>query len=690
MRLVAFRLEGYRRFEKQSTLDLTPRVVALVGPNEAGKTSLLNALELVTADGRREFTTSDFSGRVEPPGHRIILSALFELEDDDKAALEGIPGAHRIRLLHRYRTADGIARQKVVPEIKRPRATRDEVTSTLRRVLARAPRRFSELMERDFPDLADEPQVSDDGTEEPRSPVLLRAALSELLESVDNDDSDLSVQVRERLRVVSQLLADNLDSKGPVYIRRLPALLSTLADEHDLDPPAVRAVEVLSRRRPKVRVLRETDRQLETGYAFDDHESAPDPLENLLQLAGVGWDDLKEAAAEPGNPYLATLITRANRRLRERLHGSWRQAEVSVELREQQGVLHVFPFDAASETHSRIEDRSDGFRSFLALLAFTTRHSQGQRRLILAIDEAELHLHYDAQADLVRVLTQQTLVPQIIYSTHSAGCLPEDLGSAIRVVRTVAGDRSVIDNGFWSSGVAGFTSLLMAMGAGAVAFTPARRAVITEGPSDALLLPALLRAAMGYRPDRPLGLQVVGGLAWTPPAQLAALETEAAHVVYVTDGDDAGMRYHERLIEARVARSHILALGEHGSRLTIEDFVHKESYVKVINDLLTRLHDYDGPPLRVHDIPSAGAAAEVERWMRKQGIAPLSKTAVAENLLRVSRASLAYMHWEEDVQPGWPLVRRERAGALRQLLRRIAPLLGLDAPGAPEESSEAA
>ncbi len=52
---------------------------------------------------------------------------------------------------------------------------------------------------------------------------------------------------------------------------------------------------------------------------------------------------------------------------------------------------------------------------------------------------------------------------------------------------------------------------LLALGATTLALGALRRAVFVEGPSDAILLPALLREAL----DLPvLGFQVVPGLAW--------------------------------------------------------------------------------------------------------------------------------------------------------------------------------
>jgi predicted ATP-dependent endonuclease of OLD family len=53
---------------------------------------------------------------------------------------------------------------------------------------------------------------------------------------------------------------------------------------------------------------------------------------------------------------------------------------------------------------------------------------------ILLLDEIETHLHYDAQADLAQMLAKQEIVAKVIYTTHSMGCLPEDLGTGVRFI----------------------------------------------------------------------------------------------------------------------------------------------------------------------------------------------------------------------------------------------------------------
>ena len=98
---------------------------------------------------------------------------------------------------------------------------------------------------------------------------------------------------------------------------------------------------------------------------------------------------------------------------------------------------------------TNLAERSDGFRQFVALQSFTMK--ERAEKPILLIDEAETHLHYDAQAALVQMLQKQQVASKVIYSTHSAGCLPEDLGNGVRLVAKTGPSSSKIINRFWSS-----------------------------------------------------------------------------------------------------------------------------------------------------------------------------------------------------------------------------------------------
>ena len=93
MQLYSVSVEGWRRFADRQTLQLNGKLIALVGPNEAGKSSLLAALQsldevraIIPSDVARGKSLSD-----------LFLRGYYHLDDEDLAAA-GLKGRYRIRL----------------------------------------------------------------------------------------------------------------------------------------------------------------------------------------------------------------------------------------------------------------------------------------------------------------------------------------------------------------------------------------------------------------------------------------------------------------------------------------------------------------------------------------------------------------------------------------------------------------
>jgi predicted ATP-dependent endonuclease of OLD family len=273
-------------------------------------------------------------------------------------------------------------------------------------------------------------------------------------------------------------------------------------------------------------------------------------------------------------------------------------------------------------------------RAFIALMAYTAVRAPGDQPPILVVDEAEMHLHYAAQAELVRVLGEQTAASQVIYTTHSAGCLPEDLGTGVRVVVPIEGsERSTVVNSFWED-EPGFTPLLRGMGmaASALAFTPARFVVFAEGPTELVLLPTLLREATD---QQSLGFQIAPGLALVSRRTASGLELEAARVQYVVDSDHEGRKIKRVLRRGGVDEEDIHELrinGEDG--FTIEDFVEAEAYRLAVNEELRRSHGL-AEAVKPSEVPHKGRVAAVKRWCGKNGVQEPNKVAVARHIVEM-------------------------------------------------------
>jgi len=305
----------------------------------------------------------------------------------------------------------------------------------------------------------------------------------------------------------------------------------------------------------------------------------------------------------------------------------------------------------------QIQERSEGLRQFVALVALTAQHSHRVPPILL-IDEIEMHLHYDAQADLIRVLGEQRTASQVIYTTHSAASLPEDLGASVRVVQGVDERMaSTVRQQFWSEDP-GLGTLLLAMGAGSLAFVPLRPAIIVEGGSDLVLLPSLMKEAIDADI---LGFQVVPGAAGVPPMRIAGLDLHGVATAWVLDGDQGGTDRRKYLVNQGIPPGRILLLRSSKGPLDLEDLVHPTAYVRAVNNYGRDLGVT--AEFAVADLPKEPCQRHrvVSRWLEQQGVEAPSKTAIANKVL--------------DLRGEIPLLAPRRKAAVKLLHEQVSAVL---------------
>jgi len=185
---------------------------------------------------------------------------------------------------------------------------------------------------------------------------------------------------------------------------------------------------------------------------------------------------------------------------------------------------------------------------------------------------------------------------------------------------------SVIKSNFWAGQAPGFAPLLFAMGAGAAAFSACRRAVVSEGPTEMILLPELLRAANGLDD---LEYQVAPGLSNVRGFGLK-VEEIAAKVVYLADGDSGGDDLSARLLRQGVAPARVFQLPP---GCALEDLIELEDYISAVNGLLAEM----GQSARISasDLRDGQTVAKsLEVWAKHAGARLPGKTEIAYALLR--------------------------------------------------------
>ncbi|WP_412871276.1 AAA family ATPase [Cellulomonas sp. 179-A 4D5 NHS] len=545
-----------------------------------------------------------------------MVRATFELSIEDLAVIEDLDVAEPPKQFVIEKRKNGTLGSDALPHLRRNgkpfELARTKLSSTRRRLHSS----FNEAL-------------SDQDGEE----VTPNEWAEALLAALEDLDSPWTADVSS----AAEALADWLDAVSPRSRNGLArdaeaAQLIRIALEKAQTPhPREVARNRLVARVPKFVLFADEDRALSTTHLINDAalRSNPQPaLANLLRIARLDLEQLWVHMSTGDDSSRETLVEGANERLQQFFTQAWNQSNVCVRLKAGDQRLEVFLKElGVGGPVTNIEERSDGLRTFVALAAFLASQALSVPPVLL-IDEAETHLHYDAQADLVGVLLKQVNATQIFYTTHSPGCLPGDLGTGIRLLRKDDSrpNASVIKHDFWTNEEPGFAPLLYAMGASAAAFSACRRAVLAEGAADMILLPTLIRMATGVVD---LDYQVAPGLS-NAYAFGMRVEEIAAQVVYLTDGDRAGARYREQLAGEGVDASRIFALPQDWAS---EDLIQRHIFLDIVNAMLP-----EGARARERDLASGVPVAKaLEAWGKKNGVRTPGHVAIAYGL--VNRAS---------------------------------------------------
>lgn len=189
--------------------------------------------------------------------------------------------------------------------------------------------------------------------------------------------------------------------------------------ESELNPKQF-ALKTLLPLVPEILEFTVRDRELTGAYVLADVvKDTPPALKNLTDISNLDLPKLNSFALQGRGrtPEIAQAQDNANSCLEAVFKKIWSQSKVKVTFWVDSGNLDIHMKDG--EETSSLTERSDGLRQFVALRAFMAKRTQRLDVLpILIVDEAEQHLHYDGQADLIQVFARQNTASKVIYSTH--------------------------------------------------------------------------------------------------------------------------------------------------------------------------------------------------------------------------------------------------------------------------------
>ncbi len=162
-----------------------------------------------------------------------------------------------------------------------------------------------------------------------------------------------------------------------------------------------------------------------------------DPLMMLLQIIGYKSDNIREMLGSTANAYKANAFDRINDKIDNLINKPF------SDFYQQERISMKFDYDGPNlYMHIKsngctmdISERSDGLQWYLNLYIQLRYMNLRDRNLIYLLDEPGVHLHVNAQKDILRFF--DTLAEnnnQIIYTTHSPFMINIDSLGSVRAL----------------------------------------------------------------------------------------------------------------------------------------------------------------------------------------------------------------------------------------------------------------
>lgn len=589
MRLSKVHVTEYQSIIDSTEFDIND-ITCLVGKNEAGKTALLKALyrlkPIVDTDGdydididypQRKMISykNDVEAGRRPPAQ--VVSATFELEPDDAAAVEAIYGpdclpddTSRVVLCKGYdnrRTFSGL---------------RVDEKATLKFLIQQA--------------------------------GLSSSLEDELLEHDTVDDMVSAVGAAEQTEAVKKLkpMLEKIAKNNVGYVvyndvlhSRIPKFLY-FDDYYQLEGQV------------NVQKLQE---RIRNGNLRDSDR----PLLGLLELARLNLDDMVNPSR---TAVLISQLEAAENQLTAQVLKFWSQ---NRHLRLKFDIRPAAPNDPEGMTSGQniwgqVKDtkhqvstplgtRSRGFVWFFSFLAWYSQIQRNGENVILLLDEPGLSLHARAQEDLLDYFRTE-LAPnhQLIYTTHSPFMVDPRRLDRVRIVQDLSIERGSDDLPDELQGTRVVTEVLEASEdslfplQGALGFDIYQTlfvgpdSLVVEGVSDLLYLQAvssLLQRKGEPGLDTKWTITPVGGSDKVPTFVAMIGAKSRMHVAVLVDFQKKDQQTIENLYKSKLLKkNHVLTFADFvkSKEADIEDMFNPGYYLKLVNGEF-------GTSIKVEDLP---------------------------------------------------------------------------------------
>jgi predicted ATP-dependent endonuclease of OLD family len=204
-----------------------------------------------------------------------------------------------------------------------------------------------------------------------------------------------------------------------------------------------------------------------------------------MSLAGLDLDEEVKKATQQDREERQYDLSDAAATLNQKIEDHWKQLRYEVDFRADGNQFMTFVRGVKDKALIRLEERSRGFQWFFSFDLMLMHETQGTLKdCVILLDEPGLHLHPDAQVDLLDRLAEYAKGNTLIYTTHLPFMIDLRAPERIRVISETE-DGTVVKENLTETQPEAKLVLQAALGiSGRTSFLVSQYNLVVEGVDD--------------------------------------------------------------------------------------------------------------------------------------------------------------------------------------------------------------
>jgi len=635
VKLRKFRVYNFRSIVDSGWVDLDD-IITLVGKNESGKTSLLQALWKFNPHEKQPYNLD----REWPRGRRkersleqVVIETEFDFNEEERAELAGIhESAASITGVRIRKNYKGTFTYTFLPT--EPVGDDDPEWANshdIKWVISVLQERIGELSFGATDDLKNQ----------------YESALEQFIQEVrENGGSAYAIKHADAFKSKIAHFQQYYEEDQRA-IASLNKQLDAAVSELKVKPPLRHAIDTAHEWLPTFIYM--DDYRIFTGAAHLDqvqqrfHNKKPTnedyTIRLLMEQAGLDLDEeVKKGNAKDREQRMLDMND-ASMTLTQEIADRWSQKKYEVRFEADGQQLITFVKDEGSTALVPLEERSKGFQWFFSFDMLFMAETGGEfKNAVILLDEPGLHLHAQAQRDLLDRMRAYARDNQLVYTTHLPFMVDSTRLNNIYICGEKPGEGVKVHQDWASAGKDARFTLQAALGLSwSQSLFVGKYNLVVEGVTDFWFLSTfseLLRQADREGLDEGLVITPAGGA--SKVAYIGTiLDGQELHVAVLLDSDPEGQSAYQQLVRQWILKdNHVLMLGRvlgvEGNRC-LEDLFAEDYYLGFVREAYKK--ELGGKVLSIAPQDKRSIVQRVEAALQEAGIERFNKGHIAKRIM---------------------------------------------------------